>query len=258
MKIAAYQFAVTGDICENYKIIEHAVKMAIAQNIRLLVFPECALTGYPPLEIDSCQAIDFPRLNHHIEKLRRLAIDYNLYIICGMVLQDRKDFHNSMLVFAPDGTQSEPYHKRALWGWDKDQFIPGQTAGVYQIDNYRIGVRICFEVRFPEYFRELFKAETDLNIVAFSDTNNEDNLGRYELIKALLVTRACENACPILSVNHIKPYQTAPTVYINENGKILAEAEHGAYQLLIADFVPRKSSFGTEGRLQISRKLLIK
>ena len=49
MRIAAYQFAVSGNISENYKEIEKAIYIAKTENVRLLIFPECSLTGYPPL-----------------------------------------------------------------------------------------------------------------------------------------------------------------------------------------------------------------
>lgn len=60
-------------------------------------------------------------------------------------------------------------------------------------DDFKIGVRICFEVRFPEYFRELYKADTDFNVVIFYDVANKDDIERYELIKAHLKTRDVEN-----------------------------------------------------------------
>lgn len=48
MRIAAYQFAVSGNISENYKEIEKAIYIAKTEKVQLLIFPECSLTGYPP------------------------------------------------------------------------------------------------------------------------------------------------------------------------------------------------------------------
>lgn len=41
MRIAAYQFAVSGNISENYQEIEKAIYIAKTENVRLLIFPEC-------------------------------------------------------------------------------------------------------------------------------------------------------------------------------------------------------------------------
>ena len=45
MRIAAYQFAVSGDILENFEKIENAISLAKKNAVQLLIFPECALTG---------------------------------------------------------------------------------------------------------------------------------------------------------------------------------------------------------------------
>ena len=51
MRIAAYQFAVSGNISENYKEIEKAIYFAKNEDVHLIIFPECSLTGYPPRNI---------------------------------------------------------------------------------------------------------------------------------------------------------------------------------------------------------------
>lgn len=51
MRIAAYQFAVSGNISENYKEIEKAIYLAKIEDVQLIIFPECSLTGYPPRNI---------------------------------------------------------------------------------------------------------------------------------------------------------------------------------------------------------------
>ncbi len=49
MKIGAYQFAVTNNINHNMEIIKKAIIQASHEGVKLLAFPECALTGYPPV-----------------------------------------------------------------------------------------------------------------------------------------------------------------------------------------------------------------
>ena len=47
--------------------------------------------------------------------------------------------------------------------------------GIFEIAGISVGVRICFEVRFPEYFRELYARKTDLNVVLFYDVSDVDD-----------------------------------------------------------------------------------
>ncbi|MBR6366442.1 MAG: hypothetical protein IKS10_10175 [Lachnospiraceae bacterium] len=58
MRVAAYQFGVTGDIRRNREEMENAVRQATAQQAELIVFPECALTGYPPRDLPDSKAVD--------------------------------------------------------------------------------------------------------------------------------------------------------------------------------------------------------
>jgi omega-amidase len=255
MKVGAYQFEVTGDIQKNCEHLEKAIYLAAQQGIRLLVFPECALTGYPPIKLSSLDTIDFHVVSECLNRFKSLSHQHNLYLLVGSVLKEGNVFYNGLVFFAPDENLYTPYYKRALWGWDKDNFAAGKNIGIYSVDDLRIGVRICFEVRFPEYFRELFRAETDLNIVSFGDVADKDDSERYDLIKSHLRTRAVENVCPILSVNDIAPFQTAPTAYIDENGKITAELPRNEEKLLVYDFEFSTPSFGAKGRSTISKQL---
>ena len=61
MRIGAYQFAVGSNITDNFHAVCRGVEEAVRQNIRLLVFPECALTGYPPRDIKSAADVNFER-----------------------------------------------------------------------------------------------------------------------------------------------------------------------------------------------------
>ena len=254
MKIGAYQFAVTGDIRQNIERMEKAIQAAARQNVRLLVFPECALTGMPPINVPAPEAVDFDAAAECLNRLQSLARKHYIYLLVGSVLKERGVFYNGLVFLAPGNKTYAPYYKRALWGWDKDNFTAGKNDGIYPVDDLRIGARICFEVRFPEYFRELFRAETDLNIVDFADTAGEDDIERYELIKAHLRTRAVENVCPILAVNDISPFQTAPTAYIDENGRITDELPRNVENLLVYDFSIPSLSFGAQGRKTISKQ----
>ena len=58
MKLGAYQFPVSGDIGKNMEKIKAAAALAASEGVRLLAFPECAVTGYPPRDIPSSAEVD--------------------------------------------------------------------------------------------------------------------------------------------------------------------------------------------------------
>ena len=255
MRIGAYQFAVTGGVSRNVEIIRSAVIRAADEGVALLVFPECALTGYPPRDIERASAVDWRRLARAHDELQALADEKGMCLIVGTITKDARGVYNSAALFAPGGRRLL-YHKRALWGYDAQNFRAGDADGVFDIAGLRVGVRICYEVRFPEYFRELYRARTDLNVILFYDVSDRDDAQRYDLIRGHIRTRAVENVCPTLSVCASAPFQTAPTALYDRSGRPLVELERGREGLLTCDLPDGEQDFGEEGRRRISDALL--
>lgn len=255
MKVGAYQFAVTNQIEENWNKMKDAILQASEKEVRLLVFPECAWTGYPPHDFEKSSMVDFDALSCCYKQIRRLAADNDMYIVAGTITAENGKYYNSAMLFAPD-EQRAVYHKRALWGWDKDNFCVGSEKGVFEVDGFKIGMRICFEVRFPELFRELYAEQTDLNVILFYDVSDYNDLERYELITSHIRTRAVENVCHTLSVDAIRPYQTAPTALYDKSGRVVGELDRNTEGLLVCDWNEGKVGFGEQGIKQITDSLL--
>lgn len=255
MRIGAYQFDVTGDIQKNTKIICEAIKKAAEAGVRFLVFPECAMTGYPPRDIESSVQVDFEEAERAYSKVQASVDDYDIFVLLGTIYHEGNKYYNTAMLLEPH-KRDIIYQKRALWGWDRDNFSGGNLPGIFEIEGLRIGVRICFEVRFPEYFRELYKENTDLNIVLFYDVTDVEDEGRYELIRSHVRTRAVENVAYTLSVNVTAPFQTAPTGLYDRSGRVLAELKPNEEALLIYDLDVKQPDFGEMGRAAISDYLL--
>lgn len=256
MRLAAYQFAVSGDVQHNMRIMEKAAELAAEQKAELLVFPECAISGYPPRDTDKAEDTDRAAIENALKEMQGLSDRLGLGIIAGTVFWDIR-YYNRAYVFIP-GQSASWYGKRALYGWDEDNFAPGTEKGIFKIGGYTVGVRICFELRFPEYFRELYREHTDLDIVLFYDVADSDDTERYDLIRSHLLTRAVENVTPFLSANATAPFQTAPTCFINASGKVLAECERNTEGMIIYDHEKTEPGFGEKGRIRYSDLLVDK
>ncbi|MBQ7839706.1 MAG: carbon-nitrogen hydrolase family protein [Lachnospiraceae bacterium] len=254
MKIGAYQFAVTGNIKQNMSVIEKAISQAAQEGVEMLIFPECALTGYPPHDMKNSAGVNFAELDAVYEHLQTLADNLKIHIAAGTIMREKDKYYNSGVVFSPDKPK-DIYFKRALWGWDKENFCAGNRNGIFEINGIRIGIRICFEVRFPEYFRELYMEKTELNLILFYDVSDHDDVERYELIKSHIRTRAVENVCDILTVDAIRPFQTAPTAFFDKSGHVEYELERNTEGMLVFDFEKKSLNFGEKGRKEISDTL---
>lgn len=251
MRTGAYQFSITSDVNSNFNKIKYAMNVAKEKQIKLLVFPECALTGYPPRDLKSSADVDFARMDVIYDQLQHSCNLLDINVIVGTITQENNKCYNTALLFSPF-RERRSYKKRALWGWDKDNFEAGNEDGIFQVDDWKIGIRICFEIRFPEYFRELYKEQTDINIVMFYDVSDKNDVFRYEMIKSHIMTRAVENVTYTLSVNAISPFQTAPTILFGRSGQVLNETARNGEGLLVYDLKKEKLTFGEAGRKEIT------
>ena len=71
-----------------------------------------------------------------------------------------------------------------------------------------------------------------------------------------LKTRAVENVTPILSVNSIRPFQTAPTCFIDRSGRVICKCKRFDKEMLIIDLDNKDYDFGEKGRKIYSDSLL--
>jgi len=255
MKIGAFQFHGSDDIGENLRAIERGIKKSSKENVRLFMTQECAICGYPPIERDKVSSIDFETVANAVGRIKELAVENNMYIGLGTIIPENGKYFNSIALISPNQENPASYSKKALWGWDAENFTRGISSGIYTIDELKIGIRICYEVRFPEYFRELFKEEVRIAFVSFCDISSKPDPGRYGIIKSHLVTRAVENAMYVISVNSIAKHQTAPTCLIDPDGNVLTVAPSDREHILTLDLANPKSNFGREGRITHSKYL---
>jgi len=255
LKVAAFQFASKADILANLEAIKRGIEAASEHKVAFLLTHECALTGYPPIEIDRPDLIDWITHAAAVTEISSLAKEHKMTIALGTVTRDASAYRNSVLLIGPAGRQVTAYHKRALWGWDRDNFVPGSELGLHVVEQATIGIRICFEVRFPEYFRELFVHNAHLCAMAFSDTLETDNPQRYDVIRAHIVSRAVENVMYVLTANSTSRPQTAPTCLVTPDGQIEIAPQQQEY--LIHAEIPIRSRDPNDGRIGHARAISV-
>ena len=220
------------------------MKTAAERRARLVCFQECALTGYPPVETQM-ENIPEERCAAGIRAVSALAREWGVCILLGTVLYDGGRRYNSALVFDENGEEICRYDKRALWGWDAENFTPGERDGVFVLDGLSIGIRICFDVRFPELFRTLFDGGTQLCVMPFCDTAMQYP-ERRRVLTGHLRTRASENVMQILSVNSLSRCLAVPTAWFDRNGRIVKQTDRE--RLLLCDVTVPEEDFGMRGR----------
>ena len=156
-RVACIQMdSVIGDPVYNCgQIVEH-IERAAAESAQLVIFPECAVTGYcyDSLEEASrfAEAVDGPSFNAIAKACSRAGC----YAIAGFIEKDGADFYNSAMLVGPDGLAGT-YHKVHLPYLGVDRFLtPGNRPfQVFDLPFGRVGINICYDASFPEAARVL-------------------------------------------------------------------------------------------------------
>lgn len=256
MKFALFQFAHHKKSLKNTQKIVDAIITSKENGADILLTQECALSGYPPIETPSIKEIDFNLQDQSLERIASAAKEHQIYVFLGLLRKDNDQFKNSIAVISPEGIQ-DFYDKRALWGWDIENYVPGtNSGGTFDLHGVKLGIRICFDIRFPELFRELYRDNVHIAFVAFCDICQEPNPKRLQIMKSHLITRATENAFTVISVNSATFNQTVPTCVIDPDGNTLVEAVLNQESITHYDYKRVEPSFSAQGRIHVSNRIL--
>src|SRR5439155_25393106 len=161
---------------------------AAAAGAELLVLPECAIPGYMFASAEEAlpfaEEIPGPSTQVLADACRRLGA----HVVCGLLERDGDVLYTAAVLVGPDGLVGR-YRKTHLPFLGIDRFAaPGDELPVYDTPLGRIGVEICYDLRFPELTRTLALRGAD--IVAHPTNFPVDRRIQTGLIT---VARAAEN-----------------------------------------------------------------
>jgi nitrilase len=238
MKIAAVQMVSTPDVARNLDAAARLIAEAAAAGARLVALPEYfCLMGRK--DTDKLGVAEADAAGPIQQMLSDQARDCGVWVVGG-TLPMRTDtadrVRNSCCVYAPDGRRVARYDKLHLFAYDngREQYDEGRVleAGsmpvAFDADDLRVGLSICYDLRFPELYRALASPPCDLVCVpsAFTETTGR---AHWEL---LLRARAVENQCYVLAPaqggHHENGRRTwGHSMVVDPWGEVLAQRETG-------------------------------
>jgi len=205
MKIAAVQMVSTPSVERNLEAATRLIAEAAAAGAGLVALPEyfCLMGAR---DDDKLRVAEHPGDGPIQHALAAAARAHRVWLVGGTLpLRSSDAAHalNSCIVFDPAGQPAARYDKIHLFAFDsgREQYDEGRTlhAGsdpvALQAGPLRVGLSICYDLRFPELYRALMRPPCDLLCVpsAFTYTTGK---AHWEL---LLRTRAVENQCYVLA-----------------------------------------------------------
>lgn len=187
------------DVAGNLQRLESAAIEAAAQGVQLLVCPEMFLSGYNIGEAAVrrlAEAADGPAAAHVAGIARRTGSA----IVYGYPERDEQGvIYNAVQLIDNEGKRLCNYRKTHLFGeLDRAMFSPGESHfPVVELNGWRLGLLICYDLEFPENARRLALAGAELIAVPTA------NMVAYPFIAEVTVrSRAYENQCYVAYANY--------------------------------------------------------
>ncbi len=229
LKVAAVQFnIVVGDVDANVAYVRSALARVAAQGCNLAVLPEMWSTGYSYRNLNEL-ALRTPEI---LEELGRLSREHGMVIV-GTLPEPHGDKVCNTAYLLDKGELVGTYRKIHLFSMmGEDRSLHGGDSWlVAETSVGRIGVVICYDLRFPELSRRLAVEGADILVVPA-----EWPKPRQEHWRALLRARAIENQLFVVAANccgiQAKLDFFGESMIIGSKGELLAEGGYESTELI--------------------------
>ena len=247
-RVAAIQTVSGSDVAANLAAIEPLVGDAVSQGARLVLLPEYfGIFGARATDKVTVREADGTGIQQ--AWLARLARDHGIFIVGGSVpiaIADPERVRSACLVFAPDGRRVARYDKIHLFAFSRGEerydeartIEPGAETATFDAPCGKIGLSICYDVRFPELYRQ--HGDVALLLVPSAFTALTGAAHWHLLLRA----RAVENQCYVLAAAqgglHANGRRTyGHSILIDPWGDVVAELPEGP-GVVIGDVVAER------------------
>jgi predicted amidohydrolase len=214
---AAVQLTATADLRANLNTCRELCRRAADRGASLVVLPECfAYLGESEGDkLAVAEIVDPARPGPILEAIRAMARDMRVWLVAGGLPERMQGettsegavtrVYNTALVLSPEGEITATYRKihlfdiaipgRAMFR-ESESTAPGNERVVAETPLGRLGLSICYDLRFPELYRDLaVRRGADVLIVSAAFTAHTGAAHWHTLLRA----RAIENQCYVIA-----------------------------------------------------------
>ena len=249
-RAALIQLNSTTDVAENIDSVEELVREAAAAGALYVQTPE--MTNIVQRDRAALQAaISAETSDPAISAFSQLAKELGIVLHIGSLALDAGGgkIANRAYVFAPDGSELARYDKIHLFDVDlpngeswreSSVYTPGETAVIADLPWCRLGVSICYDLRFPQLYRAHAHAGAVVLSAPAAFTRQTGEAHWHVLQRA----RAIENGAFMVSAaqagRHADKRETyGHSIIVSPWGEVLAEADGETPQMVLADIDPK-------------------
>ena len=229
------------DISTNRATIVARLREAAEDGARLIVFPECALTGYcfetKEEALKVAEPIPGPSIDAMTEECRALDV----HCVFGLLEKDGSRLFNACALVGPNGVVGS-YRKIHLPYLGVDRFAdPGDRPfAVFDAGGIKIGMHICYDGAFPESGRVLTLLGAELLVLPTNWPRHSECAAEH-----MMICRSMENVVYSMAIDRVgeeRGFQfIGRSSIVDTTGAVLATASVDGEEILYADLEPARA-----------------
>ena len=239
LTVACIQMCSGVDVPANVDAASDLVREAAAAGARLVATPEMTtlLDRRPGKLLEQARSEDE---DIALPAFRRLAAELGITLLVGSIpirVSAERCANRSFLI-DPAGNIRARYDKIHLFDVDlgpgqswreSKRFVPGDRACVVALDGYRLGLGVCYDLRFPELYRSLARHGADIVSVPSAFTVPTGAAHWHVLLRARAIETGCFVLAPAQHGLHEDGRETyGHSLVVDPWGTVIAEREYGA------------------------------
>jgi deaminated glutathione amidase len=235
LKIATCQFAVSSSITRNAQQICTQMQKAKKAGAEITHFPECALAGYIGFDFPNFDNFDWELLDKETAKITALAGKLKLWVVLGSVhrLGSSGKISNCLYLIGPDGKIRDRYDKRFCTVGEIRRFKPGNKFVFFTISGVKCALLICFDLRFPELYRALYKQGVNCVFQSFYNARQKGPSVHTHIMRQTMQCHAATNHFWVSMSNASGYYSPYPSCFIQADGMIVGQLKQNKAGVMV-------------------------
>ena len=233
LRVSAAQVKVSELIGDNLDRILGTMRRAASHGAELVLFPETCLTGYSPDIGHGRDRTEWPVIQEGLQAVSQLASELGIWVAVGTEAWDGEAWLNRLQVYSDEGKPVAMYDKVHLTPDDTAYYRAGMAHTTFEMRGIKIGLQICYDVRFPEGYRSLLAQGAEVILQGFCAVGCDT--WKLPVMGCHLRSRAAESGCFLVAANVAGRLQFVLSQIVDPSGLLLGRANQDQEEVITAD-----------------------
>jgi deaminated glutathione amidase len=201
MRIALAQILSGDDPAANLRLVHDYTARAVDAGARLVAFPEATMCRFGVPLAPIAEPVDGP----WADGVRRIAAESGITVLAGMFVPAGDGRVTNTVIAAGPGidTHYDKIHLYDAFGYTESRTVaPGHEPVLITVDDVRVGLTTCYDIRFPALYTELAHRGAQLITVCASWASGPGKLDQWTLLAR---ARALDSTSYIAAVDQADP-----------------------------------------------------